>query len=137
MRASTAVAAAKPNALSTARADTTGYNNNDAALAAVYGEFKDAQGIACTDEPGVGGMGIHFAYVALVTDGEVNAATPEALVYEPEPNGRLRLVAAEYIVFQADWDVTHSSPPSLFGQEFELMSAPNRYGLPPFYELHA
>ena len=82
-------------------------------------------------------MGIHFANVALVGDGEVNAATPEALVYEPKPNGRLRLVAVEYIVFQADWDATHSSPPSLFGQEFELMSAPNRYGLPPFYELHA
>lgn len=137
MLASTAAAAAKPNALTTARAATAGYHNNDAALAAGYGEFKDAQGIACIDQPGAGGMGIHFANVALVGDGEVNAATPEALVYEPKPNGRLRLVAVEYIVFQADWDATHSSPPSLFGQEFELMSAPNRYGLPPFYELHA
>lgn len=27
--------------------------------------------------------------------------------------------------------------PSLFGQEFELVPAGNRYGLPDFYELHA
>ena len=31
----------------------------------------------------------------------------------------------------------HTLPPSLFGQEFELVATPNRYGLPPFYELHA
>lgn len=135
--ASEATAAAKPNDLSTARAGTAGYHNNDAALAAGYGEFKDAQGIACIDQPGAGGMGIHFANGTLVGDAVVKAATPEALVYEPEPNGRLRLVAAEYIVFQADWDATHSSPPSLFGQQFEPISSPNRYGLPPFYELHA
>jgi hypothetical protein len=135
--ASQATAAAKPDDLSTARAATAGYHNNDAALAAGYGEFKDAQGIACIEQPGAGGMGIHYANGALVGDAVVKAATPEALVYEPTPNGRLRLVAAEYIVFQDAWDATHSSPPSLFGQPFELIESPNRYGLPPFYELHA
>jgi hypothetical protein len=135
--ASQATAAAKPGDLSTARAATAGYHNNDAALAAGYGEFKDAQGIACIEQPGAGGMGIHYVNGALVGDAAVKAATPEALVYEPTPNGRLRLVAAEYIVFQDAWDATHSSPPSLFGQPFELIESPNRYGLPPFYELHA
>jgi len=134
--ASTAVASAKPGGLSTARAGTAGYHNIDAALGAGYGEFTDAQGIACIDDP-EGGMGIHYVKLALVVDDAVNAATPEALVYEPTRNGRLRLVAAEYVVFQAAWDATHSSPPSLFGQEFELVGSPNRYGLPPFYELHA
>jgi len=137
MAAPVATAAAKPDELSTARAATAGYHNNDAALAAGYGEFRDAQGIACITQPGAGGMGIHFANGVLVGDAVVRAATPEALVYEPTPNGRLRLVAAEYIVFQDAWDATHSSPPSLFGQQFELIPAPNRYGLPPFYELHA
>jgi hypothetical protein len=136
--APTATAAAKPNDLSTARAATAGYHNNDAALAAGYAEFRDAQGIACIDQPGAGGMGVHFANGTLVGDAVVKAATPEALVYEPQSNGRLRLVAAEYIVFQDAWDDSgHSSPPSLFGQQFELIPAPNRYGLPPFYELHA
>ena len=56
---------------------------------------------------------------------------------EPLANGRQRLVALEYVVFQADWDPHHASPPELFGEEFELVPAGNRYGLPPFYELHA
>jgi hypothetical protein len=87
--ASEATAAAQPNGLSTARAATAGYHNNDAALAAGYGEFRDAQGIACIDKPGVGGMGVHFVKDALVGDAVVNAATLEALVYEPTPNGRI------------------------------------------------
>ena len=106
--ASAATAAAKPNGLSTARAATAGYHNNDAALAAGYAEFTDAQDIACIDNPGVGGMGIHYANADLAFGPEsvavVKAATPEALVYEPTPNGRLRLVAAEYIVLKDAWD---------------------------------
>jgi hypothetical protein len=82
-------------------------------------------------------MGIHYVNGALVGDPAENAATPEALVYEPQPNGRLRLVAVEYVVLQSAWDAGHASPPSLFGQQFTLTPAGNRYGLPPFYELHA
>ncbi len=132
-----ATAAAKPNGLSTARAATAGYHNLDAALDAGYERFVDAQGIACIDNPGVGAMGIHYAKGALVGDAAVDAAKPEALVYEPRANGRLRLVANEYIVFQDAWDAVHSAPPSLFGRQFEAVASPNRYGLPPFYELHA
>jgi hypothetical protein len=132
-----AVAAANPDGLSTARAATAGYHNLDAALSAGYARFVDAQGIACIDKPGEGGMGIHYVNGELVGDASVDAATPEALVYEPQRNGRLRLVANEYIVFQDAWDATHSSPPSLFGRTFESVASPNRYGIPPFYELHA
>ena len=141
MLAPAATAAAKQNGLSIARAGTAGYHDVDAAVAARYGPFTDVQGIACIDNPGTGGMGIHYVSGELLADQPgsptVSAATPEALVYEPTPNGRLRLVAAEYIVFQAPWDATHASPPSLFGQQFELIESPNRYGAPSFYELHA
>jgi hypothetical protein len=144
MVASAATATAKPNGLSKARAATAGYHNNDTAVAAGYGQFTDLQGIACIDNldnPGTGAMGIHFAKPELVFGNDsiatVKAATPEALVYEPTRNGGLRLVAAEYIVLQGPWDATHSSRPSLFGHEFGLITEPNRYGLPPFYELHA
>jgi hypothetical protein len=130
-------ATAKPAGLSTVRAATAGYHNLDAALEAGYARFVDAQGIACIDQPGEGGMGIHYVNGALVEDAGIDAATPEALVYEPRRNGRLRLVATEYIVFQDTWDATHSSPPSLFGRDFESVGSPNRYGIPPFYELHA
>jgi hypothetical protein len=33
--------------------------------------------------------------------------------------------------------VVNAAPPSLFGQRFTLIPLMNRYGLPPFYELHA
>src|SRR3989442_4973630 len=86
--------------------------------------------------PGMGAMGIHYVNGSLVGDGAVDAATPEALVYEPEKNGQLRLVALEYVVFQSDSDAKHSSPPTLFGQTFYCTRSRNRYGLPPFYSLH-
>jgi hypothetical protein len=124
--------------LDVARAGTARYHDNATAQAAGYGLFKDAAGIACIDKPGVGTMGIHYVSSPLVGDAVVNAATPEALVYEPQANGRLRLVAVEYIVFQQAWaDAGNTSPPTLFGQEFELVPAGNRYGIPAFYELHA
>ncbi|MPZ92599.1 MAG: hypothetical protein GEU68_13365 [Actinobacteria bacterium] len=130
-------ATAGPNELAAARAATAGYHRITSALDAGYGLFTDAAGIACIDAPGMGAMGIHYVNGGLVDDGAVNAATPEALVYEPEANGRLRLVALEYVVFKDAWDATHTSPPSLFGKTFDPTDAPNRYGLPPFYSLHA
>jgi len=44
-------------------------------------------------------------------------------------DGKLTLIAVEYI--------THKGPASLEGHLFNFTGAPNRYGLPPFYELHA
>ena len=134
---SAAVAGAHGGPLHKVRAATAGYRDLSVATAAGYGLLKDAAGIACIDNPGVGTMGIHYVNGTLVGDATVNATTPEALVYEPQPNGRMRLVDVEYVVFQAAWDAAHSSPPSLFGHQFELLPATNRYGLPAFYELHA
>ena len=42
----------------------------------------------------------------------------------------------EYIVMAADWDAHNKTPPVLMGQLFNYVGAPNRYGLPAFYELH-
>lgn len=106
------------------------------AEAAGYGEFRDAAGIACIEQPGVGAMGIHYVNGTLVGDAALHAARPEALVYEPLPGGGRRLVAAEYIVFQEAWDAAHDEPPVLFGRELHLVEAGNRYGIPAFYELH-
>jgi hypothetical protein len=125
-----------PPTLEQARSATAQFHRIDVATSAGYGLFTDAQGIACIEMPGMGAMGVHYVKGALVGDPAVDAATPEALVYEPQGNGRLRLVALEYVTFQSAWDATHSSPPSLFGQRFNFTSAPNRYGLPAFYSLH-
>jgi hypothetical protein len=82
-----------------------------------------------------------------VKDPSIDAAHPEALVYAPDRHGGLHLAALEYVVIKSDWDTQNSlagapswvrpAPPMLFGQEFTLTDAPNRYGLPPFYSLHA
>jgi hypothetical protein len=130
-------AAAKPGDLSRARAATAKYQRLGVAQRAGYGLLTDAAGIACIDNPGVGGMGVHYVNGVLVGDADVHPTTPEALVYEPQRNGRMRLVALEYVVFQAAWDAAHDAPPMLFGREFMLTPAGNRYGLPPFYALHA
>jgi hypothetical protein len=128
-------ASAAADDLSTARAATAQFHEVGTATAAGYGEFRDAALIACIETPGVGVMGIHYVNGGLVGDGAINAATPEALVYQPLANGKLRLVAVEYIVFYSMW--AGASKPSLFGQEFKLIGTPNRYGIPAFYELHA
>lgn len=120
--------------LSTARAATARFHQIETATSAGYGEFRDAAGIACIDNP-AGVMGVHFVNGALVGDGVITAATPEALVYQPLANGKMRLVAVEYIVFYSMW--AGASKPSLFGQEFTLIGSTNRYGIPAFYELHA
>lgn len=102
-----------------------------------YALLTDAQGIACIDMPGMGGMGVHWANTTLVADKRIEAAHPEALVYAPAHHGTLRLAAVEYVVLQADWDATHDQPPRLFGHTFDVTPAPNRFGLPAFYSLHA
>ena len=90
----------------------------------------------CVTGPDHGAMGIHYINGALVGDGLINARYPEALIYEPVGNKR-RLVGVEYIVDAATWLAAHNNvPPQLEGQAFQLVSSPNRYGLPPFFELH-
>ena len=131
-------ASAHPNDLHSARAGTAGYHDVDNAIAAGYGEFADVNGITCIENPGVGAMGVHYVNGTLVGDPTETAATPEAVVYEPERNGHLRMVAVEYIVVKSAWEgAGNAAPPSLFGEEFMLVTSPNRYGLPDFYALHA
>jgi hypothetical protein len=101
-----------------------------------YGLLLDKDGIACIDMPGMGAMGVHYAKGAIVGDGAIDPLTPEAVVYEPNERGRLRLVALEYVVFKDAWDAQHDAAPSLFGQEFNFTPSGNRFDLPPYYSLH-
>jgi hypothetical protein len=133
----TATVAADAKELATAQSSTARCHDVDVALAAGNGVFTDAQGLACIDQPGVGAMGIHHANAGLFGDPSIDAATPEVLVYEPTKNGRLRLVALEYVVLREAWDSTPVSPPSLFGHEFRMVPSGNRFALPDYYELHA
>ncbi|MFI5274905.1 MAG: hypothetical protein ACHQ4H_17890 [Ktedonobacterales bacterium] len=123
--------------LAAVRAATAKFHHLDTATGAGYAELRDAAGIACIANPGVGAMGIHYVNGDLVGAGKINALTPQALVYEPRDDGQLRLVAVEYIAFQKPWDAAHSGPPTLFGHGFMLTPDGNRFGIPAFYSLHA
>jgi hypothetical protein len=117
-----------------ARNATADFRDIEAAKAAGYTvRVADAAGIECI-QSAEGTMGIHMLNPSLL-DGTIDETKPELLVYEPGHKGRMKLVALEYLVFKSDWK--GASPPSLFGQEFSLTPEGNRYGLPPFYALHA
>ena len=124
--------------LRTAREASAAFHDLEVAQDAGYATVvADLSGATCIDEPGVGAMGVHYLNPGLL-DGTVDAAAPEVIVYEPRRDGSLNLVALEYLTFKADWEAAgNSAPPVLFGQTFDLVEAPNRYGIPDFYALHA
>jgi hypothetical protein len=58
------------------------------------------------------------------------------VIYEPQPDGSLRLIGADYLLLADAWDAKNSGTPELMGQSFHLFTSPNRFGLPNFYTLH-
>jgi hypothetical protein len=114
---------------------TARFHDLDKAIEAGYSlRLPDLTGATCIAQPGEGAMGVHMVNVSLL-DSTIDATAPEALVYEPRADGTLKLVAVEYVVFADAW--TGADRPALFGREFDFVASPNRYGLPPFYALHA
>ena len=112
------------------RIATQQFLNVNAATAAGYGPF-----LGCVSGPDHGAMGIHYVNPGFVGDGLIDVNKPEALIYEPTVDG-LKLVGVEFIVDAAAWNLQNNAPPVLFGQVFNLITAPNRFGLAAFYELH-
>jgi hypothetical protein len=91
----------------------------------------------CVSGGEYGAMGLHYVNPSLVFDGGLlDAARPEIVIYEPLPNGRLRLVGADYLVLASDWHSKNEATPDLMGQLLHLFESPNRFGLPAFYTLH-
>jgi hypothetical protein len=121
------------SALAAARQATAKFHNIEAAKAAGYGEFY-----ICTDNESLGAaMGQHYANINLVLDPAIDPLKPEVLVYEPKPNGELKLVAVEYVVFQDLWhDAYGPGTPSVLGIDLKPVGAQNRYGLPAFFQRH-
>jgi hypothetical protein len=91
----------------------------------------------CVSGDTVGAMGLHYVNMDLVNKGEVKLSRPQIVIYEPTPDGRVRLTGADYLIIAEGWDKKHpNDPPQLMGQLFHLFDAPNRFGLPAFYTLH-
>jgi hypothetical protein len=95
------------------RSVTAKFHEFDAAAEAGW----SAQITPCmTDPGGLGGMGFHYGNTTLI-DGTARVDQPELLLYEPESNGRLRLVAVEYII-PYTFRSRDAAAPVLFGQKF-------------------
>jgi len=93
----------------------------------------------CVSGGDFGAMGMHFAKGSILFDGEVTIDDPEIFLYEPLPNGKVRLTGVDYLVFKSDWEAKPEHKgvvPELMGQLFHLFDAPNRFGLDAFYTLH-
>lgn len=110
-----AAAAQENRDLATLRSATAGFHNFEAGFKAGY---RDVFMNMCMEDGSgqrLGGMGYHYVNGGL-RNGTAEVASPEALLYEPGPNGQLRLVGVEYVVPMALW--TEAEPPRLFGREF-------------------
>lgn len=75
----------------------------------------------CMDNPGVGGMGIHYINTAML-DTSLDPLTPEAMVYQPGPGGKLTLGAVEWIVPADKWDAQAHGQllPDVLGHQLHL-----------------
>jgi hypothetical protein len=93
---------------------TAAYQDVAVAEAAGYGSSLTTLG--CFQNPGTGGMGLHYIDADLL-DATLDITAPEALVYELDASGEIAgLVAHEYIVPIEAW--TSNTPPRLFGRSF-------------------
>jgi hypothetical protein len=107
---------------------TAPFHNFDTAVAVGY----ELRVTPCWEHLTEGAMGYHYGMVdPSEWDVSVNLLEPELLMYEPGPNGHMRLVGMEYVVPKAAWDaVSPGAPPTLLGEEF------HEHSFLPIYKFH-
>jgi hypothetical protein len=117
--------------ISQVRQGTADFRNFDGIKDKGYGKLLD-----CFTNKDIGGMGQHYVNGDYAGDDVVDPMKPEALVYEPTEDGKMNLVAFEYLVFASVWDPknTGRKPPVLFDRPFHLMT--NIPNTPPVWALH-
>lgn len=93
--------------------DTAAMMGRPASLGAMGIHFfrPDLLGITAPPSPRVNGIGTHTDFRA-----------PSILIYEPQADGSLELVAVENLVFKAAWRANgHSEPPTFHGVPWDSM----------------
>jgi hypothetical protein len=92
----------------------------------------DLLGITQPPNPRVSGAGTHTDFL-----------TPAVLIYEPQADGSLKLVAVENLVFKKAWDEAgNTAPPSFMGVPYDVMAddpataADEAHGFEPHYDRH-
>jgi hypothetical protein len=99
-------------ALARMRRATARYQDLNAALA---DGFVFLHG--CEVRPDEGPAGVLYVHFERLLDGRIDPSKPDALLYEPGGEGRLRLVGAELAIPYTQW--TEPEPPEFFGAEFQ------------------
>jgi hypothetical protein len=112
--------------LAQVRAATARFHDLDAALKAGYElGWVNGSGVriitGCISHPTAGAMGYHYFHPDLMDDLAVDPLEPEVLVYAPGENGKLRLVAVEYVV---------RGPDNFTRREFSYSSFKRAFTLP-------
>ena len=108
------------------RAATRQYRKVERAIDAGYVQF-----FGCVHEPLAGSMGIHFVNGALAGDAVIDAA--DARGADVRGAGRTASwssSASSTSSSRTAWDAANAAPPELFGQTFNVVEEPNRYGIP-------
>lgn len=106
------------------RVATRQFKDPEAAESAGYFNVNVGE---CVESP-EGVMGYHFLKEELL-DLELSAESPEILVYAPQPDGGLKLVAVEYAVPIEPWDTQMEGVPSVLGQDLHANPALGLYVL--------
>jgi hypothetical protein len=93
--------------------DTAAMMGRPAAVGAMGVHYfrPDVLGITAPPSPRVNGVGIHTDF-----------RTPSILIYEPQADDSLELVAVENLAFAAAWRAAgHDKPPTFHGVPYDLM----------------
>ena len=126
--------------LAQVRAATAKFHRVEEAVAAGYQlGWVNGSGVrivaGCVAHPTAGAMGYHYFNADLMADNDVNALEPEVLVYAPDPDGGLDLVAVEWVVRSAQSNPPGvSAAPSVLGMDMHILVPPPG---PAFYLTHA
>ena len=110
-----------------------------------YRNVKNAIGytplLGCVSGSDHGAMGVHYVNTGLINgetligNEQLDPTRPQALIYEPQPNGEPKLVGVEFIILASA--LPPNPTPQVAGHLMLFIDGPtNRYGIPAFYELH-
>jgi hypothetical protein len=109
-------------AVATLRQATERYHDLNAALA---DGFVFLHG--CENRPDEGPVGTVYVHMGRLTDGAIDPASPEALIYEPTSNGSPALVGIEFAIPYPLW--TEQEPPEFLGATFQREDEFGVFGL--------
>ncbi len=104
--------------------------------------------LGCVSGSDHGAMGVHYVNGQFngetLSNGQLDPTSPQAMIYEPQANGEMKLVAVEFIIYASALPAG-APPPEVYGHLMLYIdgpstarpdASPNRYGLAGFYELH-